>query len=164
MREGRREEEEGGRGGKERGEGRRGREEGEREGEERKRGREKDQDGQIRRRIRQTERQREGDNFVKKWEAILSTYSGRTILEVDVGGKVGVVGGVASGVVGDRLCMCACVMVIVTADLLFSIRKLFDIKIHIRVLTGSPRMRWCSASVGRRYSGPFQVQKALASW
>lgn len=115
--------------------------------------------------IDRLDRQRDrGRNFAKKCEAILSTYSGGTIFEVDVGGKVGVVGGVAAGVIGDRLCMCACVMVIVPLSQLFSIRKSFDSKIQLRVLTGSPRMRWCSASVGRRYSGPFQVEKALASW
>ena len=39
------------------------------------------------------------------------TYIGGTILEIDVGGKVGVVGRVAAGVIGDSLCVCVCACV-----------------------------------------------------
>ena len=112
-----------GEGGKEseRGEerGREGRREGRKEGEEgRREVREGGREGEGERRIKMDkyidglDRQRDrGRNFAKKCEAILSTYSGGTIFEVDVGGKVGDVGGVAAGVIGNRLCMCACVHV-----------------------------------------------------
>ena len=43
------------------------------------------------------------------------TYIGGTILEIDVGGKVRVVGRVAAGVIGDSLCVCVCVCVCVHA-------------------------------------------------